>query len=283
MAFKKHSSLRLPQGQYEIPGLRVFFRFIRVILGAAVMVVPCGAHADSHMVWKLKEGIRLAGNDQKNYYTKKNLVVMGSMLSTMGVMAHTRADKIISDFYQETLRSGRTDDMAAQVKLLGGRPYPICLIVAAASLRLLPDRAGELAFVNGVGSLGSRSLRIVLAGSFPMLLLQRVLGTGRPTQGSSHWKPFRYAAGMSGHAFMGAVPFLGVYTLSGNRWIRGGMLALSTMTGLSRVNDNKHYLSQVIGGWMHAFLAAKAVEQSERDCEVSIYCSPVSLGVNVQL
>jgi membrane-associated phospholipid phosphatase len=37
----------------------------------------------------------------------------------------------------------------------------------------------------------------------------------------------------------------------------------STLTGLSRINDDAHYLSQAALGWSLAFLAAASVDQTE--------------------
>jgi membrane-associated phospholipid phosphatase len=41
------------------------------------------------------------------------------------------------------------------------------------------------------------------------------------------------------------------------------MYGLSTFPGWSRINDNDHYLSQVVLGWSLAYLAATAVDNSE--------------------
>ncbi|HQW58403.1 MAG TPA: hypothetical protein PK583_05570, partial [Gammaproteobacteria bacterium] len=50
--------------------------------------------------------------------------------------------------------------------------------------------------------------------------------------------------------------------------------------GLSRINDNKHYLSQVILGWSIAFLSARSVYQSDldRDPTFQIMAYPKSNG-----
>ena len=52
--------------------------------------------------------------------------------------------------------------------------------------------------------------------------------------------------------------------MSDNILFKALMYGLSTLPGWSRINDNDHYLSQVVLGWSLAYLAATAVDHSEQ-------------------
>ena len=45
--------------------------------------------------------------------------------------------------------------------------------------------------------------------------------------------------------------------------VRAGLITLSVMPGLSRINDDQHYLSQVVLGYWLAVLSTVAVDHTE--------------------
>jgi hypothetical protein len=63
----------------------------------------------------------------------------------------------------------------------------------------------------------------------------------------------------SGHTFLAAVPWLNL----ARRWhggpVPGLARAASILTGWSRLNDRKHYVSQIMLGWVIAYNATEAV------------------------
>lgn len=67
----------------------------------------------------------------------------------------------------------------------------------------------------------------------------------------------------SGHAFVSAIPFITAAKMTDNPWEKTFWYAGSTLGGLSRINDNAHYTSQVGLGWTLAFVAASAVDQTD--------------------
>jgi membrane-associated phospholipid phosphatase len=92
------------------------------------------------------------------------------------------------------------------------------------------------------------------------------LGPARPSDNSpysSHWEPFVSSHGVSGHAFVGAVPFLAAAEMTDDPLLKVGLIGLSTLPGWSRINDDAHYLSQVVLGWWLAFLSTAAVDHTE--------------------
>jgi hypothetical protein len=96
-----------------------------------------------------------------------------------------------------------------------------------------------------------------------LVTLQATLGAHRPTKGNSQWHPFQDIHGMSGHAFIGAVPWMTAAGLTDNVFLRSAFVTASLLPGLSRINDDKHYFSQVVLGWSLAFLATESVRQTE--------------------
>jgi hypothetical protein len=69
--------------------------------------------------------------------------------------------------------------------------------------------------------------------------------------------------GVSGHAFIGAIPFLAAAEMVESPWAKGGLYFCSTLTGLSRMTDNAHYPSQVFLGWYLAVASSVAVSRTE--------------------
>jgi hypothetical protein len=98
-----------------------------------------------------------------------------------------------------------------------------------------------------------------------LLAVQYLTGGGRPSDyaDQSYWRPFHSSHGASGHAFMGAVPFLTLAGMTDDPLAKCFFFACSPWTGMSRINDNAHYLSQVWLGWWMAYLACESVNKTE--------------------
>ena len=111
-------------------------------------------------------------------------------------------------------------------------------------------------------------LRAAIVGEPLVFALQKILGPTRPKTdpiNGSAWHPFgRFdeEVGASGHAFIGAVPFLTAAELSDNQLLKYSLYLLSITPGLSRINDDMHYSSQVILGYAIAVLSVKSVMQT---------------------
>jgi len=105
-------------------------------------------------------------------------------------------------------------------------------------------------------------------------------------EGSSHWSPFEGDNGVSGHSFLGAVPFIVAAQMSSSLYSKIPLYLASTLVGLSRINDDLHYLSQVALGWSLAYLAAASVDQTElekRNLSIVPAFSPRGVGLQVVL
>jgi len=198
--------------------------------------------------------------DYKNFYSGENLGKLTIGVGVIGALANTSADRRIQDWYQESLRSKETDNLSSAVKPFGEGMIMVPLYLGAAFL-------GELAKSKKLGSTtgewGKRSLRTLLVGAPLLLLLQKTLGASRPDEANSHWHPFRDDNSVSGHSFMGAIPFITIAKMRDNPYLGHCLYVISVLCGLSRINDNAHYLSQAALGWWIAYLAATSVQKME--------------------
>ncbi|MEO2042421.1 MAG: phosphatase PAP2 family protein, partial [Pirellulales bacterium] len=79
----------------------------------------------------------------------------------------------------------------------------------------------------------------------------------------SDWKFFQDNNGVSGHSFMGAIPFLAAADMVENPLAKGTLYVCSTFVGFSRINDDAHYSSQAFLGWYLAWASSLAVSRTE--------------------
>jgi hypothetical protein len=95
--------------------------------------------------------------------------------------------------------------------------------------------------------------------------LQWATGASRPKDysGGSYWTPFNDNNGVSGHAFVGAIPFLAAADMVESPLLKGTLYVCSTFVGFSRMTDEAHYPSQVFLGWYLAWASSRAVSQTE--------------------
>ena len=79
----------------------------------------------------------------------------------------------------------------------------------------------------------------MLVGAPATGVLQVAIGASRPseTAAGSRWRPFHDNNGVSGHAFVGAVPFLAAAKYTDNRLLQVALIAASTVTASSRIAE----------------------------------------------
>jgi membrane-associated phospholipid phosphatase len=117
-----------------------------------------------------------------------------------------------------------------------------------------------------LGEYACRTTRGYLVGTPSLLVFQSLLGSDRPSSGNargSYWHPFYEDHAVSGHSFIGAIPFITAAQMVEKPWQKGVFYACSMLTAWSRVNDNQHYLSQAVLGWYLAYLSVRSVSQTE--------------------
>lgn len=203
--------------------------------------------------------------DHANYYSKESLTWLAGGFGVGAIMANTSLDGGIQNHFQSSVISASSDDwietLHAQKELGNGR-YTLPVFAAAWVAGKLFKR---VPLAGTAGEWGERSIRAILVGTPPMLAMQYVTGASRPGETSSNamWKPFQDNNGVSGHSFMGAIPFLAAAKMTDKPLLKLAFYAGSTLAPLSRVNDDRHYPSQVFLGWWMAWIATNAVDATQ--------------------
>lgn len=203
-------------------------------------------------------------NDQRHFYDFDTLVPLVVGLGAGAVFADTQLDREIGERFQRNLRNNATDSVARVVKQFGDGYIVAPLYGAAIVSSLMPY---EWEAIEPFEEWGERSFRAVLVGAIPMLVLQKVTGADRPemSEHGSRWIPWKSNHGVSGHSFMGAIPFLTAAQMTENRGAKIALVFASTLPAWSRVNDNDHYLSQAVLGWLLGYLAVTAVSDTNTE------------------
>jgi len=226
-------------------------------------------------------------SDHRYFYSRRNSCYIGGILAVGGVMANTNVDDFLRDAYRENVvypnevdvhsveflkstitfdayrQNDEYSDFFHQTHFFGDWRLALpTFAVATAGGWLLEDHIWP---ANYIGEWGERSLRTMILGGPLVLTTQRLTGGSRPREHElgSLWKPCQDSNGVSGHSYVGAVPFLSAAYMTKRRWLRYSLIAASTLPAISRINDDAHYPSQALMGWSFALLAARAVHLTE--------------------
>ncbi|TWT85787.1 PAP2 superfamily protein [Posidoniimonas polymericola] len=225
--------------------------------------------------------------DHQHFYDAHTMGWLAAGVGAHAVISNTNIDEFLREEYQQNIRNADTDEWSEvfhMSKFFGEGTY-VLPIYAATALAGIPFN--ENTVLGQTGQWGERSIRTVLVGAPPLLVLQSFIGASRPGEkhSESHWEPFQDDNGVSGHAFMGAVPFLSAAKMAEHRSVKALLYVGSAMPAISRVNDDAHYTSQAILGWSIAYLAANAVDDTyDAERLPQVFPGPVGAegnGVNV--
>lgn len=211
------------------------------------------------------------GHDLKYFYAPRPIFTFAGVLTTAAVMANTSVDKNVAKWYQTDVRSSSTDKLARAFKWQG-QDWPMITdgVLTFAGYVANQDMTG------GVFGWASRNLQAIFLGAPVLGATQMILGGGRPCLNqSSHWRFFGVGPAASGHSFYGAIPWLTAAQMVHNKPVKASLYALSTLTAFSRINDNKHYLSQTMLGWTIAYLATHAVSESKSHLAQQVQVTPI--------
>ncbi len=216
--------------------------------------------------------LRDTGPQWRSMYGRRALLRYGIGLGVAAVLAYSGADEAFDRWHTRALdvREGRggnaqppspSDRVAAAVKPAGERWwFLVWLLTAVADWRWR-----STAFTRW----GRANFEALCVGLPLLWATQYGLGANRPSSrgGSPRWRPFQNANSASGHAMLGAVPWWTLAQRLPDTVTRSLTRGLGLVTGWSRLNDRKHYLSQVLLGWLIAANAVAAVSQEgeERD------------------
>jgi hypothetical protein len=216
--------------------------------------------------------------DYRNFYSCDSLVCLTAAFGAGALMANTGFDTTMQNAWQRGVEPTSLGTFFSDCKPLGEGKYalPIFGVAAATGLVFEGNPLGD-----ALGEWGSRSLRIFAVGAPPLYVLQMATGGSRPGEGSagSRWHFFNDNNGVSGHAFIGAIPFIAAADMVESPLLKGTLYVCSTFVGFSRMTDNAHYPSQVFLGWYLVWASARAVNATEMHfagMEVSVVPLPIA-------
>ena len=207
-------------------------------------------------------------------YSQETLVLLGSSLITAGIMANSPIDQSISDYYEMHIRNDQTNLFAKETKKFGNKRPLLAALGAMSAVGYAYSSKSKDHFLY---TYGTNTLRSIIVGLAPLIAGQNLLGAHRPRDyKGSGWVPFENDHGVSGHAFMGAIPFITAANLTSYPPLKIALYITSTFTGFSRLNDYMHFPSQVLLGWVLGFASCEAVAKS--NSLVVITPNSISLG-----
>jgi len=219
-------------------------------------------------------------DDYRYFYSCESLVCVTGAVGAAALMANTGFDTTMENAWQTGVAPTSVGTFFTNCKPLGEGKYAVPIFgVAALTGVLLEGRpSGDI-----VGEWGSRSLRMFAVGGPPVLFLQYATGAPRPSENlptGSEWLPFHHNGhGASGHAFVGAIPFIAAADMVENPFAKGALYVCSTFTGFSRMTTESHYPSQVFLGWYLAFASSMAVNRTEVEyAGMSVRAVPLPLA-----
>ncbi len=237
-----------------------------VVLGltavCALLVLP-GVRVSKGAARPLFKGT--ARHWRRNYGRRSFLRLLGAT-AVAGALAYSGLDTFIDGFMTDKIRSRDTDRVATGARFFGKRFwFANWLLVGVIDAWW---RTGSFS------DWGRRNFEAMVVGLPTLWTMQRGLGANRPSSadGDPRWRPLAADNSASGHTFMAAIPWLNLARRCGVKGWRRAAYAGSMLTGWSRLNDRKHYLSQVVLGWTIAWNAVDAVQDSVQrmDDEVKI-------------
>ncbi len=227
------------------------------MVGLALALAISATAQDENGLGRFWEDIR---SDYTEFYTFEHLRWVYGGVVAGALLANTDVDERVDDWYQDNLRGAGSDRLSKWSRTFGEGLITVPLFaVATAAPLALPDAE----WAQPLGEWGERSLRTLLVGVPPMFLVQEVTSHTRPIADKHEGWGSNDNKGVSGHAFMGAAPFINAAKMTDSRPLKAACYAASFLSGLSRINDEGHYLSHVLLGWGLAYWSASAVDRTE--------------------
>jgi hypothetical protein len=253
--------------------------FLRIGLGLAVLLLPLGHRCLAEDNGAVSRSFQAVKTDFENFYlSRSNLTMLGIGVAGAAVLANTGTDRYIRNKYQYDLRNNQTGNATKIFNISN-----TALVLVTVPVYIGSYGAGLLLENPTMEEWAQKSLRATAVGGPALLFLATATGADRPTEGNSHWKPFHNIHGVSGHSYIGAVPFITAAKMSDNPYQKAVLYGLSAVTGLSRINDDEHYFSQVALGWYLAYLSCAVVEKGDdlREDRLHVQLAPVPKGIGI--
>ncbi len=256
-----HDSLTVELAARLAPSAEPVYALPPIDGGAMLVPGPSGPPWSKSRFPRVSRAGHKVLEDYRNFYDCEGLVCLTAAFGAGALMANTGFDDTMQAAWQRGVEPSGAGTFFSGVKDVGEGRYALAVFGAAAATGLVfeGNPAGDI-----VGEWGSRSLRMFVVGAPPLYILQMATGASRPSEDvGSQWHFFNDNNGVSGHAFVGAVPFLAAADMVESPLLKGTLYVCSTFVGFSRMTDDAHYPSQVFLGWYLAWASARAVDATE--------------------
>ena len=219
--------------------------------------------------WFYQPAWRVTGDiysDFNHFYSPRGITLLSVGIGVHAVLANTSLDQ---DFQNSVQRNIGDPDALAIGRHLGNFgiviPSVVSLWALGECLSQQPT-CREQCIGRALNDWGAQTARALFVGATATGLLQVIIGASRPNEErGSRWRPFDDDNGVSGHALVGAVPFLVAASRTENRLLCGAFVVASGISAASRVYEDKHYLSQALLGWWIACLSVEATIATNYD------------------
>lgn len=208
-------------------------------------------------------GWRRLWTDQRQFYSPETLTLVGGGLIVAGAIANTSADAhLLETWHDNNWDAPIWRETLHDVRRFGDGRYAL---PAVAGSWLVGALYSDSPWGETMETWSERTLRGILVGGPPAFALQQFTGGSRPieTHETSEWHPFQDNNGVSGHSFIGSLPFLTAAKMAPSPQWKAAFYAGSILVPISRMSDDSHYPSQVALGWWLAYLAASAVDGTD--------------------
>jgi hypothetical protein len=222
----------------------------------------------------LSHDVHLVFEDYAHYWTFGDIGLMALGVAVAAPLANTSADLSFRNWYQGHVRESWEDRYAYDVKYAGEYTYALpayfTISLGGWALEGLDSLMGDNgSWVGEVGEVtnqwGQRCIRAMAVGTPMVGILQVGLGSTRPGLGSSYWNPLNASHGVSGHAYVGSIPFLTAAAMTDSPFLKVPLFLGSMLAGWSRIHTDDHYFSQVALGWWMGYLAVRSVNETQEE------------------
>jgi len=196
--------------------------------------------------------------------------------ASAGLFANTGIDEQLRSSYNGNVRSTGTNNIAKIVKPLGNGRIMFPSYIVGLLL-------GKTFKNNSLEEWNKNVLNASLISLPGLLASQYSLGGSRPYMelGSKWWTDMDKTNGASGHTWVAAIPFITTAKMTSNTYLKIMLYSASTFTGISRINDNAHYSSQVLLGYAWAYCSVNSVLQNLGNETVRVNVGQSGIGFSV--
>lgn len=205
----------------------------------------------------------------RQLYTRRNFLKLLGATAGGAVLTYSGIDEAVDQWHREHIRGTTSDALAHVAKSFGETEMAFAALAWGLADWALPG--------TPIGRWGRQCFTATACGLPVLWTWQRALGASRPSDEKPwgpRYRPFADANAVSGHTFLAAIPFLVAAREVGHPVVAGGLRAVSPLAGWSRINDERHYLSQVLLGYGLAWEATKAAALSVGDAPAATTKEP---------